>query len=99
MNTLNSINFVSLFTPDNIFRWLVVYFFIVWFCLVVWVVKDITNRTNNIYYQTLCILLILLFTPLGLFIYILIRPQKTLFERIFESEFYKFEQEYEKVLK
>lgn len=29
----------------------------------------------------------------------LIRPQKTLFERIFESEFYKFEQEYEKIPK
>ncbi len=46
--------------------------------------------------QIFCILLVLFLTPLGIFIYLLIRPQKTLFEKIFEEEFLKLDNEYKK---
>ncbi len=63
------------------------YVFIVWAAFIIWVIKDITNRTTNILLQTLSIFIILFFTPLfGLPIYLLIRPGTTLFERYYEEE-------------
>ncbi len=62
----------------------------------VWVAKDINNRTRSIILQVFCILIVLFLTPLGIFIYLLIRPQKTLFEKIFEEEFLKLDAEYKK---
>lgn len=62
----------------------------------VWVAKDINNRTRSIVLQVFCILIVLFLTPLGIFIYLLIRPQKTLFEKIFEEEFLKLDAEYKK---
>ncbi len=88
------IDLLNLVNPDLIFRVVVIYFFIVWFCLVVWVVRDITNRTNSVIFQVFSILLVLFLTPLGIFIYLLLRPQKTLFEQVFEEEFLKLENEY-----
>jgi len=72
------------------------YVFVVWFCIVVWVAKDISNRTRSIWLQIVSILIVLFLTPLGIFIYLLIRPQKTLFEKIFEEEFLKLDAEYKK---
>ncbi len=40
--------------------------------------------------------MVLLLTPLGIFIYLLLRPQKTLFEQVFESEFIRLDSEYAK---
>ena len=82
--------------PDFLFRSIVVYFFIIWFCLVIWVVRDITNRTHSLMFQVTSILMVLVLTPLGIFIYLLLRPQKTLFEQVFEAEFSRLEAEYEK---
>ncbi len=48
--------------------------------------------------QIFCIILVLFLTPLGIFIYLLIRPQKTLFEKIFEEEFLKLDAEYKQEL-
>lgn len=61
-----------------------------------WVVRDVTNRTNSLTYQVISILLVLFLTPLGIFIYLLVRPQKTLFEQVFESEFLRLDAEYKK---
>jgi hypothetical protein len=38
-------------------------------------------------------------TPLGIFIYLLLRPQKTLFEQVFEAEFLRLDAEYKKETK
>lgn len=63
------------------------YFFIIWGAFIIWVIKDITNRTTNILVQTLSIFIILFFTPLfGLPIYLLIRPRTSLFEQYYEEE-------------
>lgn len=82
--------------PNVVLRAIIVYIFVVWFCIVVWVVRDITNRTRSVTFQVLSILLVLGLTPLGIFIYLLIRPQKTLFEKVFEEEFLKLDAENQK---
>ncbi len=84
---------IQLINPDFFIQGFVIYFFIVWFCLVIWVVRDITNRTHSLFFQVFSILLVLFLTPLGIFVYLLLRPQKTLFEKIFEDEFLKIDTE------
>ena len=52
----------------------------------VWIIKDITNRTTNLFIQVISILIILFFTPVfGLPIYLLIRPRSTIFEKFYEN--------------
>jgi glucan phosphoethanolaminetransferase (alkaline phosphatase superfamily) len=63
----------------------ILYFFITWIVLIIWVIKDISIRTNNIFYQIFSVLIILTLTPLGIFIYLLIRPRRTLYDRYYEE--------------
>ena len=70
-------------TFETFLKFLVIYFIIVWVAILVWVIKDITNRTWSILLQIISILLILFFTPLWVFIYLLIRPWKTMFEKYY----------------
>jgi hypothetical protein len=35
------------------------YFFVVWIALIVWVIKDISVRTNSVFFQIFCVLTIL----------------------------------------
>lgn len=94
MNSSLTLGFLSQLDINMVIRWAIIYMFIIWFCIVVWVAKDINNRTRSIILQIFCIVLVLFLTPLGIFIYLLIRPQKTLFEKIFEEEFLKLDAEY-----
>ncbi len=71
------------FTFESFLKFLVVYFVIVWIAVLVWVVKDISNRTDNLLLQILSILIVLFFTPLWVFIYLLLRPSKTMFEKYY----------------
>ena len=71
----------------SIIKLIAVYFALVWVSLVIWVIKDVTNRTSNIFMHIVGILSVLLFPIFGIFIYLLIRPQKTLFEQYYENEF------------
>ncbi|MBP7822724.1 hypothetical protein KA050_00025 [Candidatus Gracilibacteria bacterium] len=96
MNDFINPELLQMVNPNVVLRGIIVYLFVVWFCIVVWVVRDITNRTRSVTFQVLSILLVLGLTPLGIFIYLLIRPQKTLFEKVFEEEFLKLESENEK---
>lgn len=70
-------------TLKNVIIFSVLYFFVIWISLIVWVIRDITNRTDIIYLQILSVLSILIFTPLWIFLYLLIRPSKTLFEQYY----------------
>jgi hypothetical protein len=38
--------------------------------------------------------MVLFLTPLGIFLYLLLRPQKTLFEQVFEEEFFRLDAEF-----
>ena len=96
MNNFLNPQLLQMINPNVVLRSIIVYLFIVWFCIVVWVVRDITNRTKSIVFQILSIVLVLLLTPLGIFIYLLIRPQKTLFEKVFEEEFLKLDEDNQK---
>ncbi len=75
----------SLLTFESFLKLVVIYFFIVWIAIVIWVTKDIINRTNNILYQIFSIFTVLLWTPLWIVVYLLIRPSKTLFEKYYEE--------------
>lgn len=72
-------------TFENFIKFFIAYFFIIWIALLVWVVRDITNRTENIYLQICSILIILIGSPLWIFIYLLIRPWRTLFEKYYDE--------------
>lgn len=72
-------------TFESTLKWAIAYFFIIWIAILAWVVKDISNRTQSIALQILAVLIILLGTPFGIFIYLLIRPGKTLFEKYYEE--------------
>ena len=96
MNSILNSQILTWINPDMIVRGVVIYFFVVWFCLVVWVVRDVTNRTRSIIFQVISILLVLFFTPLGIFVYLLLRPQKTIFEQVFEDEFFRLDSEFQK---
>ena len=64
------------------------YIAILWISVVFWVAKDISNRSLNAIFQIFCILITIILPLLGLFIYLLIRPEKTLLEKDFEELFY-----------
>lgn len=95
MDILNSImnsviNFyhfiINNITVDWIIKFTILYFFIIWWAFVIWVVKDITNRTTNIFVQLISIVLVIFLTPIfGLPIYLLIRPRNTIFEKYYEE--------------
>lgn len=96
MNEILQSQLLQWLNPDVVVRAVVIYFFIVWFCIVVWVVRDVTNRTRSLFFQVLSIIMVLFLTPLGIFLYLLLRPQKTLFEQVFEDEFFRLDAEFHK---
>lgn len=78
-------NIFSLLTFESFLKLAIVYFFIVWIAIIIWVIKDIINRTNNIFLQIFSIFTVLLWTPLWIVVYLLIRPSRTLFEQYYEE--------------
>lgn len=82
-------NFFLNFSIESFLKWIVIYFIIIWIAIVIWVTKDITNRTNNIFYQIISIFVVVLLTPLWIIIYLLIRPSRTLYEKNYEEWFFE----------
>ena len=72
-------------TFEVFLKFIIVYFFIIWISLIIWVIKDISNRTENIFLQLLSILIIVLLSPFWIFVYLIVRPAKTLFEKYYEE--------------
>jgi len=66
-------------------KFIIIYFFIIWIALIIWVIKDISNRTQNIFLQIISILIILFLTPFWVFIYLIIRPWKTFLEKYYDE--------------
>lgn len=73
-------------TLEWFIKLIIIYFFIVWISIIIWVTRDIINRTNNILLQIISILIPLVLTPFWIIIYLMIRPSKTLFEKSYEEE-------------
>ncbi|MDY7040980.1 MAG: zinc ribbon domain-containing protein [Chloroflexota bacterium] len=60
-----------------------------WVSLVIWTFRDIRARSRDIFAQLLASLLVLIFGPLGLGLYLILRPGETLaetYERSLEEE-------------
>jgi hypothetical protein len=57
-------NIWEIITFEFAFKFFIIYFFVIWIALVVWVIKDISIRTNNLFFQIISILIILFLTPL-----------------------------------
>jgi hypothetical protein len=51
-----------------------------WMSLIIWTFRDMRLRSRDIFAQLLASLVVLIFGPLGLIIYIILRPQETLAE-------------------
>lgn len=61
----------------------------IWISLIVWTFRDIRSRSRDIFAILLATLMVVIFGPLGLVIYFLLRPQTTLaelYERSLEEE-------------
>lgn len=84
LNYISSVLYEKV-TFDMFIKFLIVYFFIIWISILLWVIKDIWNRTNSILLQLFSVLIVLFWTPLWVFVYLLIRPSKTLFEKYYEE--------------
>jgi RNA polymerase subunit RPABC4/transcription elongation factor Spt4 len=51
-----------------------------WVSLVIWTFRDMRLRSRDIFAQLLASLVVLIFGPLGMLIYLILRPQETLSE-------------------
>ena len=51
-----------------------------WMSLIIWTFRDMRLRSRDIFAQLLASLVVLIFGPLGLLIYLILRPQETLSE-------------------
>lgn len=88
--TTDSIGTLEKIMNSSVISWVlagvVLYIAILWIAIILWVTKDITNRTNNVALQIVCISLVIFLTPIfGLVMYLIVRPGKTLIERYYEE--------------
>lgn len=89
MNNIQEIltNITQLWLLDYIISWIVILLIFIWAWSILWVTKDISARTDNIWYQMLSIMLIIFFTPIfWLPLYILIRPIYYKYEKNWRKE-------------
>lgn len=61
------------------------YFALLWLAIIIWVTKDVLQRSNSILFQAFSILLNILVPILGVLLYLIIRPGKTRMERYYEE--------------
>lgn len=66
-----------------------IYLAVFWIALIIWVARDVINRTNSIFFQIIMIGLNIFLPILGLIIYLIIRPSKTLVEKYYEEIEYR----------
>jgi len=75
----NLINILSWYINGNIIVYILLYpLMILWVWSVLYTTKDISHRTDNMFYQILCILLVTIWTPFIWFpLYLILRPYRT----------------------
>ena len=65
------------------------FFMALWISLIIWTFKDVRARSRDVFAILLATLMVVIFGPLGLLLYFLLRPQSTLaeqYERALEEE-------------
>lgn len=61
------------------------YFSLLWLAIIIWVTRDVLQRSSNIIFQAFSILLNIVAPFLGVLLYLIIRPGKTRAERYYEE--------------
>jgi len=61
------------------------YFALLWLSIIVWVTRDVLQRSSSIFLQAFSILLNIVAPFLGVLLYLIIRPGKTRMERYYEE--------------
>ena len=56
------------------------YLLVFWISIVAWTYRDIRDRSRDVAFQVVAVLLVLVFNVLGLVIYLILRPRETLAE-------------------
>lgn len=90
-------NFLQNFDNPNaqlILTIALIYIILLWVSVLVWAGRDIFQRSNSIVFQTFAILLNLIPPPLGVILYLIIRPNKTLNERYYEEALIELSHQY-----
>ena len=64
---------------------IVIYVGLLWLSIIIWVTRDAISRTNSLLFQVFAILLNIAFPLLGILLYLIIRPGKTVLERYYEE--------------
>lgn len=82
MDLTNSIiTYFSISIEDAIFYFLISPVIILWIWSILWVTRDISKRTDSLFFQVISILLVSVGTPFIWFpLYFVIRPSKFLFD-------------------
>ena len=75
---------------DLVVKGMLIYVAILWFAMIVWVARDVINRSNSILFQVLVILANIALPVFGLILYLILRPSKTLLEKYYEEMEYNF---------
>lgn len=68
--------FWELINLEFMMKFFAAYFVFVWIALILWVGKDISSRTGNALYRIISVLIVIIFSPLWIFLYLLIRPRR-----------------------
>lgn len=74
---------------SNVLKISIIYIGALWIALIVWVTRDVINRSNNIVFQVCIISLNIFFPIFGLLIYLIIRPTETLMSKYYQDLEYK----------
>jgi RNA polymerase subunit RPABC4/transcription elongation factor Spt4 len=61
------------------------YFALLWLAIIIWVTRDVLQRSGSIFLQAFSILLNIVVPFLGVLLYLIIRPGKTRMERYYEE--------------
>jgi hypothetical protein len=80
---------INSFVSSAYFKWILygvlIYLGVLWLALIAWVARDVIGRSRSLLFQTLMILLNMGLPVFGLFVYLLLRPPKTLMERYYDE--------------
>lgn len=80
---------MTAFFSSEAFQWVIfgvsIYLGVLWLSLVAWVARDIVSRSRSLLFQTLMILVNMALPVFGLFVYLLLRPPKTLMEKYYDE--------------
>ncbi len=80
-----AIDFLSSDTFGTVKIAVLAYFSLLWLAIIIWVTRDVLQRSKSILFQAFSILLVIIVPILGVLLYLIVRPGKTRTERYYEE--------------